>query len=306
MNIFPKFRDEHSKNIWVATTLFRILLTPSPGKKVLCRGSLSMGIIKGQWWLIIPLLRPYLLGTVALKGGGAPEIPMFQESSHSHGRPVGFQDIFVGWPEVCALCMNAYIYIYSESTLHPVTVASKSFFCMQGFHSKHVSKSWWSLASCVGGRPNINIYIICIYIYIYIFIHQYIHSWFATKIQVQTTHGEKLVKNRSGNTLSYNECWTPSDCFTNSFPQDVREKLEMPQWQRSVEGEVNRHGHHGCGNLSAHKKHMAMGSWARKRARWWVTFAFFGVGLVFFFWGRNSQRGELFSEEFVEFVRFAC
>ena len=138
-----------------------------------------------------------------------------------------------------------------------------------------------------------------IYIHIYIFIHQYIHSWFATKIQVQTTHGEKLVKNRSGNTLSYNECWNPSDCFTNSFPQDVREKLEMPQWQRSVEGEVNRHGHHGCGNLSAHKKHMAMGSWARKRARWWVTFAFFGVGLVFFFWGRNSQRGELFSEEFV-------
>jgi len=169
VNIFPKFRDEHSKNIWVATTLFRILLTPSPGKKVLCRGSLSMGIIKGQWWLIIPLLRPYLLGRVALKGGGAPEIPMFQESSHSHGRPVGFQDIFVGWPEVCALCMNAYIYIYSESTLHPVTVASKSFFCMQGFHSKHVSKSWWSLASCVGGRPNINIYIynICIYTYIY-------------------------------------------------------------------------------------------------------------------------------------------
>ena len=162
MNIFPKFRDEHSKNIWVATTLFRILLTPSPGKKVLCRGSLSMGIIKGQWWLIIPLLRPYLLGRVALKGGGSPwdsNVSGIFPFPRSTGRISGYI-CWDGRRFVHYVWML--IYIYSESTLHPVTVASKSFFCMQGFHSKHVSKSWWSLASCVGGRPNINIYIIYI------------------------------------------------------------------------------------------------------------------------------------------------
>ena len=65
-----------------------------------------------------PFIKALFVGKGGIERGGAPEIPMFQESSNSHGRPVGFQDIFVGWPEVCALCMNAYIYIVNLHSTH--------------------------------------------------------------------------------------------------------------------------------------------------------------------------------------------